>query len=368
MTALQAGVAEVAAALAGAAVGTILPPMAIDAAIDEGVAPLLAASPAAATLDASSRARLLDHVRASAIHDAALDDELRRLLPALAADGYTPIVIKGAHLAHALYPAPHLRPRDDTDFLIAPAARAGFARALAARGYGPARLTSGSLILGQFLYQKELGPGLVHYTDVHWRAAAPLVFGDAFDAQAIAADSVPIPALGPAARGPAPHDALALACVHVVSHHWPGASLRWLYDLRLLAGALDEGSREAFARAAARGRYRAVAACALARARDVFPSDALDLAIDAVNAAGAFDSPRSRIPGGDEPSAALTKPGRTAFVDFLLDLRVAGWRRGATLVREHLFPPAEYMRMAFGDRPLAIAYLARFLRAARRRV
>ena len=174
----------------------------------------------------------------------------------------------------------------------------------------------------------------------------------------IAAASTPIPALGPAARGPAPHDALALACVHVVSHHWPGASLRWLYDLHLLAGALDDASRAAFAGAAARGRYVEVAACALSRAREFFPAPPLDLAIDVLRAAG----------GGDEPSAALISPGRTPFADFLLDLRVAGWRRGGTLVREHLFPPPEYMRMAFAGRSLPIAYAARFLRAARRRV
>jgi hypothetical protein len=146
--------------------------------------------------------------------------------------------------------------------------------------------------------------------------------------------------------------------VHVVSHHWPDASLRWLYDVRLLAGALDEGSRQAFARAAAKGRYREVAACALARAREVFPGASLDLAIDALRTAA----------GGDEPSAALTKPGRTPFADFLLDLHVAGWRRGATLVCEHLFPPPEYMRMAFAGRPLPLAYLTRIARAARRRL
>jgi hypothetical protein len=357
MTADSGSVRALAAALDGGR-AVALPADAVDTAIDQGVAPLLAAAPASAALDDASRARLFEFVRASAIHDAALDEELRRLLTDLAAAGVAPLVIKGAHVAHALYPAPHLRPRADTDLLIAPADRGRFARALAARGYAPGPLTSGTLILGQFLYQKALGPGIVHWLDVHWRAAAPLVFGDAFDARALAAAGAPIPALGQAARGPAPADALALACVHVVSHHWPGASLRWLYDLRLLANALDDQSCAAFARAAVRGRYREVASCALARARDVFPAAGLDRAIAALRAAA----------GGDEPSAALTRPGRTAAGDFLLDLRVAGWRRGATLVREHLFPPAGYMRMAFGDRPLPIAYAARFARALRKRL
>lgn len=358
MTPGRDGVRALAEAIAGPRADQVrLPSAAIDLAIDEGVAPLLAASPAAAALEAPARARLLDHVRASTIHDAALDDEVRRLLPALAAEGFAPLVIKGAHLAHTLYAASHLRPRGDTDLLIASDERDGVARTLAAAGYAPAPLTTGSLILGQFLFRKPLAPGLVHDVDVHWRAAAPLVFGDAFEWTAVAAASAPIAALGPAARGPAPHDALALACVHVVSHHWPGASLRWLYDLRLLAARLDDESRAAFARHAARGRYCAVAACALSGAREIFPAPALDLAIAALGSAGA----------GDEPSAALTRPDRTPFADYLLDLRVAGWRRGARLTREHLFPPPAYMRMAFAGRPLPIAYAARFVRALRRR-
>jgi hypothetical protein len=331
---------------------------AVDVAIAEAVAPLLAASPAADGLAAAARAQLLAHVRGSTIHAAALDDELRRLLPLLIAGGAAPLVVKGAHLAHVVYPAPHLRPRADTDLLIAPGRRAATTKSLTGAGYTPAALTSGNVILGQFLYQKALGPGVVHYVDVHWRAAAPLVFAAAFDAAAMAASSVPIPALGPAARGPAPHDALALACVHVVAHHWPAASLRWLYDLGLLAAALDEASRARFVRAACDGRYRQVAMSALDRARAMFPSAAIDRALDALD----------RAPAVHEPSAALTRPNRLPLQDFLLDLRVAGWRRGATLVREHLLPPPAYMRMAFAGRPLPLAYAERLVRAVRRRL
>jgi Uncharacterised nucleotidyltransferase len=329
----------------------------VDVAIAEGVAPLLAATPAAGTLDAAARERLLAQVRASAIHAAALDDELRRLLPALQQRGCV-LVIKGAHLAHTVYSMPSLRPRDDSDLLIAVRDRSAIAAALADAGYAPAALTSGSLILGQFLYQRALGPGVAHYVDVHWRAAAPLVFADAFDVAAMAAAGEPVPGLGPAARGPALHDALSLACVHVVAHHWPGASLRWLYDLRLLAAALDDPARERFARSASARRYRSIAIGALARAREVFPSPSLDAAIGALQ----------RMPAVREPSAALIRPGRLPVNDFLLDLKTAGWRRGATLVREHLLPPPAYMRMAFAGRPLPIAYAARLIRAVRKRL
>jgi Uncharacterised nucleotidyltransferase len=353
MTTVPDRLRAIAAALAGGDAAALAPD-AIETAIVQGVAPLVAA--AAPALDAASRARLLDHVRASTIHGAALDEELRRLLPALARNGRAPLVIKGAHLAHTVYASPSLRPRGDTDLLILPGHRDEVIAALRAAGYSPAPLTSGTLILGQFLYQRMLGPGVVHYVDVHWRAAAPLVFGEAVDLTSMMAASVPIPGLGPAARGPAPHDALALACIHVVAHHWPDASLRWLNDLRLLSGALDDDGRARFAGAACAGRYREVAICALDRVRALFPSPALDAALGALG----------RTPAADEPSAALTRPCRRPHQDFLLDLKVAGWRRGPTLVREHLLPPPSYMRMAFAGTPLPLAYATRLVRAVGR--
>ena len=164
--------AEVAAAIHGGDVR--LTTDSVDIAIREGVAPLLAASPAAASLDTGARQRLAAHAHGAAVQAAALDHELRRLLPALAAGGTHPVlVIKGAHLAHAVYPAPHLRPRSDSDLLIAATDRDAITAALERAGYLPAALVNGRLLLGSS-YHRTLGPGMVHDVDVHWRAAAPL--------------------------------------------------------------------------------------------------------------------------------------------------------------------------------------------------
>ena len=60
--------------------------------------------------------------------------ETRAVLDALTRAGISPILIKGTPLAYTVYDAPALRPREDTDLLIAPAgrrgcaARAGFTR------------------------------------------------------------------------------------------------------------------------------------------------------------------------------------------------------------------------------------------------
>src|SRR5262249_59236976 len=105
----------------------------------------------------------------------------------------------------------------------------------------------------------ELEGGLradeTHYVDVHWRPAAPLMFERAFDIRAIAAAAQPIPAFGSHARGPALPDALALAAVHLVAHHWHQILLVWLEDIRLLADALDERGRRQLVDGAIAGSY-----------------------------------------------------------------------------------------------------------------
>ena len=352
-------VAAVADALAGRKPrGVVASDRLVDAAIDQQVPALFAASTAAAALDAPSAARLDAAVRAGAVHGAALDRALRHLLEALARRGLAPLVIKGAHLAHVVYASPHLRARWDTDLLIAEETRPAMVAALDAEGYTPAPLTSGTLILGQFLYRKTLGPGVVHYVDAHWRVASPLVFDRAFDWQTLTAGARPVPALGAAAFAPALPDALGQACVHVVAHHWPAASLRWLYDLRLLADALDDDERERFACGAATGGFRRVAIAALERARAAFPAVGIDRAVEALH----------RQADRSEPSAVLVGRIRHPLTGFLLDLRTAGWRRSGLLVREHLVPPPSYMRAAFPGWPLPLAYGARLARAVTRRL
>src|SRR5262249_59310439 len=115
-----------------------------------------------------------------AVHAALLDRELEPLLTRLADRGVMPLVTKGAHLAHALYPAPAFRPRADTDLLIDPADKARTADALAACGYVRSAGTSGAVILGQLEFERRLRPGVTHHADAPWRPAAPLVFHPPF--------------------------------------------------------------------------------------------------------------------------------------------------------------------------------------------
>jgi hypothetical protein len=325
-------------------------------AIRHRVSALLARTPFAAALDATTAAALAEDVRLTGVQGALLDQEVDRVLAELAARGIRPLVTKGAQLAHVIYDSPHLRPRADTDLLIHPADRPGITDALAALGYVPSAATSGAVIHGEFSFERTLRAGVVHYLDIHWRAAAPLLFAHAFDMRALLATARPVPGLSAHARGPALHYALGLGCIHVVAHHWDTLLLIWLHDLRLLADALDDEGSRLFVEAAIAGKYCDLSYCALRTTRLYFRSVALDRLIDRL----------APLADGLEPSAVLTHEGRGKVDDLLLDLRGAGWRQRAQLIREHVFPPADYMRAVFGEGPLALAYTRRVLRGVRR--
>jgi hypothetical protein len=330
----------------------------VDLAEAHGVHALLARTPAAARAPQAVAARLKELLAASEAICAVQDRELRRVVAGLDGVGIRAIVIKGGHLAHALYPSPALRPRADIDLVIAPAEQASVAAALAALGYSPALHVRGSLILGQCHYQRSDGLDILHAVDLHWRIASPLVFREVLPAAMLRASAVQIPPLGPAARGPSLPHALLIACVHLVAHHRGDPLLLWLHDMALLARALDTDAGGEFCEIAGRAHVRAVCAFALDRAMRCFPDPALaDLA----------DRVRPGNRDAAEPSARILTT-TTRLDELWLDLRLsAGWRERVTLLREHLLPDADYMRATSGSRGwLPLAYARRAVGGARR--
>jgi hypothetical protein len=74
----------------------------------------------------------------------------------------SPLLSKTAfarQLPPAVYPAPYLRPRADTDLLIDAADRPAMTEALVACGYVPGVSRSGARILGQFPFERTLRGG-----------------------------------------------------------------------------------------------------------------------------------------------------------------------------------------------------------------
>jgi hypothetical protein len=330
----------------------------VDLAEGHRVDALLARAPAASTAPAAVASRLNALAAANEAFSAAQDRELTRVLASLAAGGVSPVLIKGAHLAHTIYPSSASRPRGDTDVVIAADELTRLTCLLDGAGYRRLEHVRGALILGQCHFRRTDDLGVTHGLDVHWRVAAPLVFRRVLPAAALRQARVAIPALGAHAWGPCAPHALIVACVHLIAHHRADTVLIWLYDIARLAETLDRAGAAVFLETAAAGRISAVCTAALERARRHFDGPAL------TSLAG-HAAAQSR--GASEPSARLLDAARP-IDEVWLDLRTAdGWHERVTLLREHLWPDAGYMRAtAPGTRWLPYAYARRALVGARR--
>ncbi|RME73596.1 MAG: hypothetical protein D6784_11700, partial [Chloroflexi bacterium] len=107
------------------------------AAIAVGLAPLLHCrlESLAVTPPPAARARLSLGYQAHAHRNQAIARQLTELLAAFSAAGIPVIVLKGALLAHLVYPDPALRPMNDIDLLFRPADLPTAARVLEDLGY-----------------------------------------------------------------------------------------------------------------------------------------------------------------------------------------------------------------------------------------
>src|SRR5258706_14323158 len=112
-------------------------------------------------------------IRAAAMESLRLAD-LRALLAEFAVRGIRVVIIKGTALAYDLYDAPELRPRGDTDLLIAESDVDALRRLMLELGY-ESQLTSGDTLAVR--QQSFVRAG--HIYDVHWDVSNSPVVRDA---------------------------------------------------------------------------------------------------------------------------------------------------------------------------------------------
>lgn len=298
-------------------------------------------------------------LRAAAVRDLLQTEEDRRVLSALGDAGLRPLVLKGAALAHWLYPEPWLRPREDTDLLL-PADeydRAG--RVLEGLGYRRLPVVDGALVMGQALYHRPDARGGGFVVDLHRRVCNLQAFARRLDHRVLAPRARPLPALGPAARGLAPADALLHACLHLLAHHRDQRRLIWLYDIHLLAAGLDdEGATELARRAREEGLVAVTGRC-LREVRDLLHTPLHPRLGALLEAADRRDEPGVRW---------LDHGGgmRGAWIEF----QAAGpWSRRLRWLGQALFPSPAYMRARHPGAPALLLpwlYLRRAARGAAR--
>ena len=284
--------------------------------------------------------------------------ELRRVLGGFQAAGVPCLLMKGAALAHALDAHPHLRPRRDTDILIRPDDVPCVDALLQDAGYIRATETSGELATFQRHFDRAGVNGSLHAIDVHWRVANPQLFAYSVDYDDLAASRVPVPALGPHAWTTSLSHTLVLACIHRVAHHQDSDRLLWIWDIHQLMTACSEQDAARVVDLASKASMRAVCAHTLEVAAAQFHTRSAPKLIARVRP----------VPGAEAEASARFLGGGLRLVDILqADLTTLGWRRGATLLREHLLPPADYMRSIYRGWPAAllpVAYLHRVVRGA----
>jgi hypothetical protein len=292
-------------------------------------------------------------LRQAAALDLRSTDAIAALLDGFAAAGVDALLIKGAGLAHTIYPGPHLRVRADTDILIERACLVAAERVLVGTGWHRPVERQVALTAAQYHYTRN--QGAAHHIDLHWRVANPQVFAHALSFPELRARAVSVPSLGAHARTPGFADALFLACLHRVAHHDDEIQLLWLWDVHLLVQRMSPEDRGVFAGLAERERMRAVCRRGVALALECFGTPGASELTEALGEPMA----------GGEPSARFIRDSRpvTALVSDLGRLR--RWQDRVTYLAEHLFPSRAYMQSVYPGWPQVLLPLAYGYRIAR---
>jgi len=300
-----------------------------------GIAPLLYAR----ISDWPIRDALRDiAIRAAAAEMPRLID-LRNVLTALEANDIRVLIIKGTGLAYDIYPSPELRPRGDTDLLVAESDFESVRTILRDRGY-TSPLTSGDTLA---VRQQSFTRG-GHVYDVHWDVANSPIVRDALPFEELLSRAMAVPRIAPNAFAPSHVDALLLACIHRVAHHHDIERLIWLYDIHLLREAMSADEHARFWRVAAERRVVAICERSIELADEWFAAAPHDRASDWLTS-----SERNR----DEPSAAFLERDRTRGAVLGADLKALSWRGRLRRTRELAFPPIGFMRQSFPSAPTA---------------
>ena len=275
-------------------------------------------------------------IRAAAMESLRLAD-LRSLLVAFEDHGIRVVIIKGTGLAYDLYPSPELRPRGDTDLLIAETDVAAMHQLMHGLGY-ESQLTSGDTLAVRQKSFVRAG----HVYDVHWDVSNSAVVRDALPFDELIGRAITVPGIAPGALAPSHADALLLACIHRVAHHHDNERLIWLYDIHLLREAMSAEEHACFWRLAAERRVVTICERSIDLADGWFATSPHDRAADWLT-----DDERTRA----EPSAAFLDRNRRRGSLLRADLEALGWRSRIRRLRELALPPVAFMRQSFPSAP-----------------
>lgn len=316
-----------------------------------GVGPLLLARRETDALKAPARARAMWELRHRQI--------LGRLLAAMDAGGVQALVIKGTALAYDLYPDAAMRPRGDTDLLVAPADLDRARAILAAQGFSQPVGENAPEGSTQEVWHIIPPDSVAHDIDLHWQAFNGPSLAAIIPVAEAMAEAQPLPRLAPQAQGLSRGHGLLHSCIHRAQHilspyfvdgeaHYGGDRLIWLCDIDLLARALGPEEWTLFTtRAMARG-VAPVCHGALEEAHRLLGTP---LPGDVMARLGAS-------PAGAAARYLLDSSRRGRA---MADLRASGAGGALRYLRARLFPAAAFVRGQYPQSrwPLPFLYLRR---------
>lgn len=288
---------------------------------------------------------LADDRRRAALDASVQQAALTRVCEGLVSAGITPVIFKGGAWSHTDYPQPWCRPSIDLDLLILPEQREDAFRVLVELGYTRAGKLPGELVNGQEVFERVIVSGLTMAVDLHWQVSNRVRMTRMMPTAQVVARSVPAPFAGAGARRISDDDGLLIACLHPTAHHPKHGSMKWALDVALIARRLSVDEAQAFRAQVRTLGVSAIVAQALWDAQMLVVPDSVPLLrtvlIEAMTTDGAHDGSR-----------AWLDPNRDQLQDAWDDLRaLPQWRDRYRLMREHLVPPASFMRAKYGTMP-----------------
>ncbi|MCP3953381.1 MAG: nucleotidyltransferase family protein, partial [Desulfobacterales bacterium] len=261
--------------------------------------------------------------------------ELEHIIELLNTAGLKFLLMKGGALAHTLYPQPHLRERCDTDLLFPDKPSSDKAwEILKNEGYKRNNTLDGDFVGYQFSCSRELSKGLYSALDIHRKLNDIGFFANLFEFEELKEQSIPVPQLGPAARGLNHTYALLLACIHRIINIPLGIDenrLIWIYDMHLLCNSFADADWREFCTLARQKQLAGVCLDGLEKSERFF-----DTTIPVEHHHNLVESARK-----ERLSPHKVKSRRALYyLDFVSN---KGFVNKSRQLREHLFPSVQYM-------------------------
>lgn len=322
-----------------------------------GLQGLLVEDPRFAEAAPAAHRALFRIAAADAISDVLHLEILREICAAFAADGIEALFLKGTALAYLAYARPSLRPRLDTDILVAPDRLAAAGAALERLGFS-APPDYAPRYQRTFVREQS---GFSFPVDLHWRTANSEVVSQVYDFDTMSAGRQAIDPLHPRAFAPSDELLLSFAITHLLfdRDYREGMRLIWLEDFRVIAARLDPAAWERFTALETAIGGCGAAALALERAEALLGRFVPEAVMDCLATA-----PEGRL----SRYLAASEFGRLRR-----DLLCRDRRQALGHVRAMLFPPRARLAEIYGPVPrwqVPLFYLRRatggILKAKRR--